>query len=144
MKRILGFFAAVVAVAALSSFCTLHWMGGQPSAMASADAHEWLHKELQVTPEQHKALEPIEARFAAKERTLHDEMRAANRELAAAIAKGKADSPEVAAAVDKVHRYMGELQMASIEHFFEMRTVLTPAQGDRLLQLAQKALEESP
>ena len=142
MKRVIAFFAAVVAVAAITSFCTLRW--APPPPVASADVHAWLHKELRVTAEQHKALEPIEVRFAGKERALRGQMRAANRELAAALARGKGNSPEVAAAVEKIHHYMGELQKASLEHLFEMRTVLTPEQGDRLLQLAKKALEESP
>lgn len=143
MKTILAFFAAVVAVAALSSFCTWRWAASRPSAV-SADAHDWLHKELHVTPAQHKALEPIEARYAERERALREKMRQANLELAAAIAKSKGYSPEVAAAVEKVHQHMGELQKASLEHLFEMRTVLTPEQSERLLQLAHDALEKSP
>ncbi|MDO8540171.1 MAG: periplasmic heavy metal sensor [Opitutaceae bacterium] len=143
MKIILGFFAAVVAIAALSSFCTWRWIAGSHPVVA-VDSHDWLHKELRVTSEQHKALEPIEARYAERERLLRERMRQANRELAAAIGKSKGSSPEVAAAVEKVHQHMGALQKASLEHLFEMRTVLTPEQGDQLLQLAQKGLEESP
>lgn len=143
MKTILAFFAAVVAVAALSSFCTWRWAASRPSA-ASADAHDWLHKELRVTPAQHKALEPIEAHYAERERAFREKMRQANQELAAAIAKSKGYSPEVAAAVEKVHQHMGELQKASLEHLFEMRTVLTPEQSEQLFQLAHDALEQSP
>lgn len=143
MKIILGFFAAVIGVAALSSFCTLRWVAGRHPA-AAVDSHHWLHKELRVTSAQQKALDPIEARYAERERVLRERMRQANRELAAAIAKSKGSSPEVAAAVEKVHHQMGELQKASLEHLFEMRTVLTPEQGDRLLELARKGLEEVP
>ena len=143
MKNILGFFAAVVIVAGLSSFCTWHWMSPHES-VGSFDSHGWLHRELRITPEQLKALEPIEAKFAARERVLREQMREANRELAAAIAKSKEASPDVSAAVEKIHRHMGELQKASLEHLFEMRTVLAPEQGERLLQLAQKSLEDSP
>lgn len=143
MKTILAFFAAVVAVAALSSFCTWRWAASRPAA-GSVDAHEWLHKELRVTAAQHKALEPIEARYAERERAIREKMRQANQELAAAIAKSKGYSPEVAAAVEKVHQHMGELQKASLEHLFEMRTVLTPEQGERLFQLAHDALEKLP
>ncbi len=143
MKTILAFFGAVVAVAALSSFCTWRWVASGHSA-GSADAHEWLHKELRVTPLQHKALEPIEARHAERERALREKMRQANRELAAAIAKSKGYSPDVATAVEKVHQHMGELQKASLEHLFEMRSVLTPEQSERLFQLAHDALEKSP
>ena len=132
-----------VAVAAISSFCTLRWVATQPP-IVSADAHEWLHRELHITPEQHKALEPIEARFAEKERMDREEMRAANRQLAAAIRKGNANSPEIAAAVHLIHLHMGDLQKDSLDHLFEMRAVLTTEQGDKLLQLAERALQDTP
>lgn len=140
MKIVLGFFAAVIAVAALSSFCTMRWAAGRHSAAS----HQWLHKELRITPDQQKALGPIETRHMDRENVLRERMRQANRELAAAMAKSKGFSPEVAAAVEKVHQHMGELQKASLEHLFEMRTVLTPAQGDQLLEIARKGLEEAP
>jgi Spy/CpxP family protein refolding chaperone len=142
MKTVIGFFVAVVVIAAAASYCTLQWAHHRPAA--TVESHEWLHKELGITPEQAKALEPIEAKFAERERALRERMRAANRELAAAIGKSKNASPEVSAAVEKVHHEMGELQKASIEHLYEMRAVLTPEQSDRLLQFAQKALQEAP
>ena len=71
-------------------------------------------------------------------------MRSANHELAVAIRKGVPNSPEIAAAVGRIHLHMGELQKASIDHIFEMRSVLTPAQGDKLLQLAEQGLDVSP
>lgn len=142
MRAVIGFFAAVVIVAAAASYCTLRW-AHRPTAMAM-DSHEWLHKELGITAEQRRALEPIEAKFAERERGLRERMRVANSELAAAIAKSKGYSPEVAAAVEKVHHEMGDLQKASIEHLYEMQAVLTPDQSKRLLEIAQKALAEAP
>lgn len=142
MRTIVSFFVAVVVVAAVSSYCTLRW--AHRSESSSAESHQWLHKQLGITAEQSKALEPIETKFAERERLLRERMRSANGALAAAIAKSKGYSPEVAAAVEKVHSEMGELQKASIEHLFEMRSVLTPEQSDRLMQYAQKALQEVP
>ena len=142
MKTTLGFFAAVIAVAALSAFCTLRWTASRQAT--SSDPHQWLHEQLALTNQQHTALDPVETRYAEKQKKLTTQIRDANRELARAISEGKAYSPQVAAAVEKIHQYQGELQKASIEHIFEMRRVLTPAQGDKLLQLAQQALESSP
>ena len=142
MKTLIGFFVAVVAVAALSSFCTLHWMESRRTA--KVDPHEWLHTELKITPAQHQALEPIEEKFASQNRILRERMRAANHELALAIRQGRPDSPEISAAVGKIHLHMVELQNASIAHIFEMRRVLTPEQGDKLLQLAEQGLDVAP
>lgn len=142
MKHLAFFFVAVIAVAALSSFLTMRWVEARHAA--PVDPHEWLHSELKISPEQHRALEPIETRFAARNQKLREQMRAANHELAVALGKGQPDSPEIAAAIGKIHLHMGELQNASIDHIFEMRSVLTPEQGATLLRLAQQALDSSP
>jgi nickel and cobalt resistance protein CnrR len=142
MKTILGFFVAVVMVAALSSYCTFRWIESRHAT--AHDPHEWLHSELKITPAQHTALEPIETKFAEQNRIHRERMRAANHELALAIRKGRPDSPEISVAVGKIHLHMGELQKASIDHIFEMRSVLTPEQGEKLLQLAEKGLDVSP
>ena len=142
MKRIAGFFIAVVAVAALSSFLTVRWVEARHAAIR--DPHEWLHSELKISDEQHRALEPIELRFAERNRKLREQMRAANHELAVAIGKGQPGSPEISAAIGKIHLRIGELQNASIDHIFEMRAHLTPTQDAALLRLAQQALDDSP
>ena len=142
MKHLAGFFIAVIAIAALSSFCTMHWIEARHAA--AIDPHEWLHSELKISPEQHQALEPLETKFAERNRVLREQMRTANHELAVAIGKGQANSPEISAAIGKIHLRMGELQNASIDHIFGMRAKLTPEQGATLLRLAQQALDDSP
>lgn len=143
MRNSAPFFLVVIAVAALAAFCATHWMAGR-SPEISIVAHEWLHKELQPTEAQHRALEPIEAQFTEKQRLLVDRLHAANVDLARIIGEEKEYTPRVAAAVETVHHCMGDLQKASIEHVFAMRSVLTPEQSDKLLKLAQRALEQAP
>lgn len=92
--------------------------------------HSVVHEQLNLSPEQDRRLDAIEARFAAQRPALEAEVRAANRELAAAIAASDGDTPQVQAAVDHFHSAMGELQKATIAHVFEMRSVLTPAQAE--------------
>jgi Spy/CpxP family protein refolding chaperone len=142
MKTTIAFLVAVLAVAALASFATLRWTGAQ--ANPSQDAHEWLHTALQITPAQHAALEPIEAQYAAQNRMHRTQLQEANRELAAAIQQGRPDSPAITAAIKKIHVHMEEMQQASIDHLFNMRAVLTPEQGAKLLQLAEQGLDMSP
>ena len=143
MKTVFGFFVAVIAVAVLSSVSTLRWKAAH-SPTAPADSHQWLHDQLQLTPAQHAALDPVEARYAQKQHLLMGQLQDANRELSRAMGEEKAYSPAVSAAVEKIHQRMGEMQKLSIEHVFEMRQVLTPEQGDKLVQLAQQALESPP
>ena len=142
MRKIILFLVAIAAVAALAAFGTMRW-----SHRVTADevtSHEWLHHELNLTEAQLKTLEPIEARFGDRQRQLAAALHEANRQLARAMAEDKAYTPRVTAAVEHVHHCMGDLQKASIEHVFAMRTELSPEQGDKLLILAQKALEQSP
>lgn len=91
--------------------------------------HDIVHQKLDLTAEQDARLDAIEARFAVRREALEADVRAANRELAQAIAASQGDSPEVRAAVDHFHDAMGALQKATIAHVFEMRAVLTPEQA---------------
>lgn len=143
MKKVALFLSAIAAVAAIACYLTMRV--SQPLVTSDDIAsHEWLHRELKLTEAQHKALAPIEQSFGDKQRRLADALREANRQLARAIAEDKAYTPRVTAAVEHVHHCMGDLQKVSIEHVFAMRAVLTPEQGDKLLVLAQQALEQSP
>lgn len=143
MKRVILFFGAVVLVAALAAWATLWWTETRGSAAKDRDPHDWLHAELQLTDAQHKAIESIEAKFAAQHRKLSEELRAANRRLAQVMSEEKTYAPRVAAEVAAVHRCMGDLQRLSVEHIYEMRTGLSPEQSEKLLRLAREALERS-
>ena len=90
--------------------------------------HSVVHEKLDLNADQNRRLDVIEARFLPQRTALEAEVRAANRELAAAIAANQGDSPQVQAAVDHFHDAMGALQKATIAHVFEMRAVLTPEQ----------------
>jgi hypothetical protein len=143
MRKIALFFGVVVGIAALTAFCSVRWVAGRHDG-APADAQEWLHSELNLTNAQRIALAPIEREFAVKQRELADRLRAANRDLARTMGEEKAYTPKVTAAVQCVHHCMSELQMATIEHVFAMRSVLAQDQGDKLLTLAQRSLEQTP
>jgi Spy/CpxP family protein refolding chaperone len=104
------------------------------------DAHNWIHSQLHLTDSQEKALEPIEARYHDKSKVLEEQMRSGNAELAKAILASGQDSAEVRAAIEKIHMAMGELQNITIGHVFEMRTVLTSEQYNKLLHLTADAL----
>lgn len=147
MKKIILFLLLVVAVAAVSAWCSARFAarcGGCAPARTACGAHDWLHEKLQLTPAQSKELEPIEARFHERYSKASGELAEANRELAGILGRTDSFSPDVAAAIEKVHHRMGELQKLSIEHLYDMRPVLTPEQNKRLLQYAQQALENQP
>ncbi|MDO8542487.1 MAG: periplasmic heavy metal sensor [Opitutaceae bacterium] len=143
MKHVLLLFFSVVAVAATASYGTLRFVERRTVVTNEVAAHEWLHRELRLTDTQRKALGPIETHFAENQRRLAGQLRAAKLKLARVMAEDKAFTPRVATEVEAVHHCLGEMQKASIEHVFKMRTVLSPEQGDKLLALAQRTLEET-
>ncbi len=104
--------------------------------------HSVVHERLDLSADQDRQLDVIEARFAARRPALEAEVRAANRELAAAIAASEGDTPQVQAAVDHFHGAMGDLQKATITHVFEMRSVLTPAQAEVFDEAVVDALRD--
>lgn len=116
-------------------------MGGDHQPETShADAHDWLHSQLNITEEQEVALEEIEDRFAETEAKLEAALAAANTHLAEVLKEDRTYSPRVEQAVDKIHHAMADLQKATVEHLVEMEDVLTPEQYDQLLELAGEAL----
>lgn len=117
--------AAAVGAAAAWGVMTLQARQDRP-----ADLHHLVHERLDLSPEQDRRLDEIEAAFAERRAPLEAEVRQANAELSAAIAASQGDTPEVQAAVDHFHTAMGDLQMATIRHVFEMRAVLTPEQAE--------------
>ena len=104
------------------------------------DAHAWIHTQLGITAGQDQALEPIEQRYAEQRKHYGEMLRIANAELGKAIIEDRSDSERVKAAVARIHQAQGELQNATLQHIFEMKSVLTPQQYEKLLQSTADAL----
>lgn len=133
---IVAVFAFFVYVAALPRLA--------PSRSSPAEAHAWLHRTLHVNSAQDQKLLGIEHRFAARKAAMEGRIRQANADLASAILDDRSYSERVKKAVEDIHRTQGELQQATLEHLFEMQTVLTPEQAEKLNRLAADALSSNP
>tara|TARA_R110002096_G_scaffold362527_2_gene555664 strand:+ start:8948 stop:9382 length:435 start_codon:yes stop_codon:yes gene_type:complete len=93
------------------------------------DSHHDFHEMLNLTQEQLDKLIPIEKEFAKKKAYYNNQIRTANMELGDIMQKEKSFTPEVQAAVEKVHTAMGELQNITLIHFFDMRDLLNEEQA---------------
>lgn len=133
------FLLLVAAVAAGTTLMTEAWLR---RSRPPEDAHAWIHRQLNITPEQDKAIDLIEKRFTEQRAILMERLRQANAELAQAILEGKARSPKVEEAVRKIHAAQADLQQLTLEHVFEMQRALTPEQYDKLLRLTANALAQ--
>ena len=92
--------------------------------------HDVIHEKLDLTAEQSRRIESLEAEFSAQRKARESAMRAANAELALAIREERGFGPRVTAAVERFHLAMGQLQTEMIRHVFSMREVLNPEQTE--------------
>src|SRR3981081_1510036 len=138
--QLVAMLIVVALVAAAACYVSARLFG--PLRRSTVECHEWIHKQLDITPSEQKGLEPIETRFAERKRNLMDEIRSENKDLTTAIKQDKTDSPRVSAAVEKIHHAQGKLQEATLEHVFEMKEVLRPEQYQKLLNLTADELNQ--
>lgn len=136
---LIGGIALLAAVAATSSLLTLY-LARPTSTATPRDYHAWIHEELKMTDEQERRLLSSEERYIETQRHLSEVIRLANRELADAIGEDRSNSDRVQAKVALIHDAMGQLQRATLQHIFEMKEVLEPAQYDKLMELTKEAL----
>lgn len=99
-----------------------------------------VHRELDLTPEQDRRLEAIEASYATRKAALDTELRAAARDIAAAVSEDHAQSDRLTQAIDRFHNAMGQTQRDAIAHVFEMRAVLGPDQQARFDMIVREQL----
>lgn len=107
-----------------------------------AELHDVLHHKLSLDANQEARLDILEQRFAVQRRAFELELRADNARLAEAIEAEHGNGPRVAAAVDRSHAAMGELQKATLAHIFDMRQLLRPTQTARFDRAVVKALTD--
>lgn len=111
-----------------------------PPRPVESELHEVLHERLDLDPAQKAKIEAIEAQFAVRRQALELELRADNADLASAIEAEHGYGPQVSAAIDRSHQAMDELQKATLEHIFAMRSVLRPDQAAKFDAAIVKAL----
>lgn len=136
------YFIGIAAVAFLAIYTCLNFI--RPSGEGQVNVHAWMHNQINITAEQDRALTQIEQKFAERQRQLQADIHAGNVELANAILEDGKFSERVSAAVERIHHAQGDLQKATIEHIFDMQTVLTPEQAEKLNKLASDALIQNP
>ena len=130
---IIAFVAAVAGV----------WAGRElfPSPPSpGVELHSLLHDGLELDEAQRTKLQALESHFAVRRRALELELRADNARLAAAIEAEHGNGPQVAAAVERSHGAMGELQKETLNHMFAMRQILRQDQTTAFDRAVVKAL----
>ena len=138
LRRLLV-LAAVAFLAALAGVLIGRGISERVPEQSSA-LHELLHDELGLDAQQLGQIEQLEISFAARRQALKAEIRAENARLATAIQSERGYGPRVTAEIERSHQLMGELQKATLEHIFAMRTVLRPDQAEKFDRAVVRAL----
>lgn len=110
------------------------------ASQGPSDLHAWMHKHLDLTPEQHAAMEPGEEDFADERERLGRLITSASKELAKELGEANSPSPELAQALDKLHQAQGELQRATLNHFFAMKRYLRAGQVKKFREWTHDSL----
>jgi Spy/CpxP family protein refolding chaperone len=137
-RMAIGIVLLTVLAAAAAGWAGIQY--GLTQAHPNPGLDEILHTELGLTPDQEQRIEAMEAQFAFRREALENEMRAANRDLAAAIVGEHVYGPRAQSAIERFHAAESALQEETIKHVLAMRTVLTPEQVTRFDEAISTAL----
>jgi Spy/CpxP family protein refolding chaperone len=108
------------------------------------DFHAWMHEHLDITPEQHAIMEPLEAEFEKKRVILRTAIRKSGHEVAESISAANPNDMRLKSALEALNQSQGELQRLTLDHFFAMKRHLRPAQAKRLLDWTYDGLTREP
>jgi Spy/CpxP family protein refolding chaperone len=135
----------VIIVCTLIAAAVGGWIGvryGMRDVTAEQQLDQLLHRKLGLSAVQQHQIAELETAFAARRSALEGQMRAANRDLAAAIAVRHHYDQAAKEAIGRLHGAMMDLQEASIEHVLAMRAVLTPVQTQQFDRTISEALTD--
>ena len=113
---------------------------GLHRSVANADLDVVLHRDLDLSSEQERKIEVLEAGFRKDRRSLQAEMRAANRDLARVIVDEHLYGPNASRAIERFHTAMAALQEKTVRHILAMRAVLNPSQAKRFDETIKRSL----
>ncbi|MGE9269802.1 MAG: periplasmic heavy metal sensor [Verrucomicrobiales bacterium] len=131
--RRLLWLLATIALAASTSL-VVNRIDSKTPHSHNIDLHHWMHSQLNLTPDQHRALAPIEAEFEATRKRLQNRIDKAGHQLAASVRESDRTTPATRQALEALNRAQTDLQQATLEHFFAMKEHLDPDQAELLIE----------
>ncbi len=141
---------AAVALSALTAYVVARRTAGHrhdhhhshdaPVGPEGGTFHDWLHQQLEITPEQEQRLAPLEAAYAEKRAELLARIDTSTHRLADAIDASPTDRAGVDAALAEIQAAQGELQRLTIGHFLEKKEYLSPEQAEKLLRWTRESI----
>jgi hypothetical protein len=141
--RLLVLAGALIGICFVVSFVTAKWvLKGQDWQHDQPHGHQWLQQELDLTDGEMEAVNAFEPGYRAERQKLLDEFNRRIEALAALLRTTDAYSDEVTHAIHYLHEVHGDIQILSVEHYYDMLSVLPPGKRDALRDLAVNALSQ--
>lgn len=106
--------------------------------------YQMVHQDMNLTPDQKRKIDAIEARYAHRRNELRAQIGSANAELGEALANEMALGTAASRALEHLQQAMGQLQRETILYTLEIRAVLTPQQQQVLDQKVFESLTAGP
>lgn len=140
----LAFFALVLVVLCsgisyLTAYMVMReteWRHDQPHG------HDWLKKELNLTVEEGNQIDAFETEYRLKRKQLQAQFNDRIAALGLLIRNNDSYTSDVAHGVHQLHEVHGQLQQLSIEHYYQMLSVLPPDKQSLLSDMAVEALSQ--
>lgn len=141
--RLIVLSLILVLVGFLVSFLTSKWVMSEKSwKHDEPHGHMWLHNELGLSEEEAAKIDVFEAEYRSERDILLEEFQGRIDALSEILRTTDSYSPQVNQAVHHLHEVHGQIQSLSIEHYYDMLSVLPPDKQERLRALAIEALSE--
>lgn len=109
------------------------WLGTQLGGRSEASTpslHAVIHDQLHLSGEQEAEIEALEADFAREKAVYEERLADARHAIGATLMEYREMSPEVVEAAEAFHDVMGQLQLATLNHIFAMRSVMDEQQRE--------------
>ncbi len=127
-----------------ASFVTTQWFSKSQDDWShdTPHGHDWLHEELDLNEQEEIAIDAFEGDYRRQRKALLNEFESRVGDLRQILVDTDQYVPEVDVAIHRLHEVHGELQELSIQHYYDMLSVLPTEKQDKLRQLAVKALSQ--
>lgn len=133
----------LIAICVSASLLTTRWvMHERASHSDDTLGHNWLHEKLGLTAQEEQAIDAFEGDYRAERNALMQAFNTRITDLSKRLVEQDDYSPEIDAAIHRIHEVHGKLQELSIRHYYDMMRVLPADKQAKLRELAVKALSQ--
>jgi Spy/CpxP family protein refolding chaperone len=131
-----GAFLAVWLATAVPAW--LQQSDRQTAVQSRGDIWSPLHRELEVTPEQWRAIEPVLMTFQKEAQAQRSVITALRSQVIDLLSAPQASQAEIRVKQDEALSAMHRMQDLVISHFLAEKELLSPEQQDRMFEIARR------